>query len=217
MKNSMKACLFGGTLLAAGIANAQEFIIAGTDTTGAYPTFAVSQGYGGSSQVAYGPGSLNTSSVGTTGLTGTTSMSTIQTSTLLRAEGSWDGAGSLGYGYGLARFQVFFQVSQNADLVISWDVTATDAYASSIVLEDVSGATLFVFDGLSGDPLSGTATISLQAGVDYVYLGGLVRSGFGPFIFGQGTKFVQAELIPAPGAFALLGLAGLAGSRRRRG
>lgn len=215
-----KAALFGGALMAAGMsANAQSFIYLDSGLGGAYPSFAQSVAYGGFGDVAYAPDPLNTMDSAYNAYTGTTTMSTTQTANNMTASGSWDGSGVLGYGYGIAQFQQFFMVGSNdLELLIEWDVSGTDAYASSIVLETAGGTTVFAFDPLfGGDPLVGSATVPLQAGVEYAYLGGLVAGGAGPFIFSStDTQFVSATLIPAPGAAGLLGIAGLAATRRRR-
>ncbi len=227
MELKTKACLFGGALLTAGMAaDAQpEFIIQANDITGAYPTFALSDAYNYANpygyDTAYAP-DLNTTETETDaggffGSFGTSTASTIQTSNLLRAEASWQGDGLAGYGFAEALFQVFFQVSEDAELVVSWDVEDTDGFASAVVLDENAGAELFSFDGLAdGAPLSGSATIALEAGTDYAYIGGLTNSGFGPFLFNTETQFVQAELIPTPGTLGLLGIAGVAAARRRR-
>ena len=216
-----KSCLFGGALLTAGMtANAQQFIINTTDSTGAYPTFAQSAAEGDPApygDYVYAPSPLNTSSTAYTAANGTSTFSTSETSNTLRAEASWDGTGSAGYGYGFNNIQAFFQVSQDADLVLSWDVSGTDGFVSAFVIEDVSGATLLDVDPLGGDALSGSETVSLTAGTDYAFIGGMTNSGFGPFITtANETQFIQAQLVPAPGAMGLLGVAGLAATRRRR-
>ena len=216
-----KSCLFGGALLTAGMtANAQQFIINANDSTGAYPSFAQSQANGDPApygDYVYAPAPLNTSSTAYTAAYGTNTFSTSETSNTLRAEAIWDGAGSAGFGYGFNNIQAFFQVSQDADLVLSWDVSGTDGFVSAIVIEDASGTTLLDVDPLAGDALSGSETVSLTAGTDYAFIGGMTNGGFGPFIeVANETQFIQAQLVPAPGAMGLLGVAGLAATRRRR-
>jgi len=221
-----KTCLFGGALMAAGMtANAQQFVINDFDVTGAYPSFAQSRASGdinpyGDVAYAYTGGGLDTYSTAYDPGFGTGTFSTTVNSNLMRADGQWAGDGTTGYGYGISRIQAFFQVSQDADLIVSWDFSNTDNYATAVVLEEVGGATLVDVQGLAGAPAIGTQTVSLQAGVDYAFIGGLFGNAgfgsFGPFIFDSNVKFVQAELVPAPGAMGLLGFAGLAATRRRR-
>ena len=218
MKSS-NICLFGGALMAAGMsAQAQSFIYADTDTTATYSSFAYSAAYGGALDVAYRPASLDTFSYGYSYYTGGTTMTTSQTATSMGTTGSWDGYGYLGYGYGTSVMQQYFQVSADAQLLIEWDVSGTDGYAGTVVFEDISGTPLFVWSGLT-DPLSGSALVDVYAGVDYGLLFGLydVASGFGPYIFSSTeTQYINVTLVPAPGAAMLLGLGGLATTRRRR-
>lgn len=212
---NLNKALFGGALMAAGMtANAQTFIYNATDTTGTYQSFAYSDAYGGTVDISYASGALNTSSTGTS-ILGTTTVSTSQTANSMRVDGQWDGTGPYGYGYGGSFIQQFFQVSANADLVIEWDFSGTDNYAFALVLEDPSFGLVFELDGLGGDPSSGSTTISLTAGTDYAVNFGLV-DGFLPFFFSTENQFISMTLVPAPGAIAVLGLGGLVATRRRR-
>lgn len=216
MKTSTKA-LFGGALMAAGMtAHAQQFVYAATSSDGAYSSFAYSVAYAYGSDVAYGPAALNTYATSYTYLTGTTTTWTTQTNTSMGAYGSWDGGGYLGYGYGGNQIQQFFEVSEDADLLIEWDVSGTDGYAQSVVLTYADGSALYSWDGFSG-AASGSATISLSAGTEYAIVFGL-NAGFFPFFFDTDTQYITATLVPvpAPATAGLLGLAGLAATRRRR-
>ncbi len=218
MKNGTKA-LFGGALMACGMsANAQTFVYLDTDYTGAYGSFAQSATVGGPNDVASAPAALDTYSSGYSAAYGTTTMSTSQTPTSFRSEGMWDGTGTAGYGYGIARFQQFFTVTADATLTLTWDVTGTDFFASAIVLrDDVNGGVLANID-MSATP-AGSIDIFVDNDLDYAFIGGLINSGFGPFItVANVAQFVEVSVgaVPAPGAMALLGLAGIAGVRRRR-
>jgi hypothetical protein len=62
----------------------------------------------------------------------------------------------------------------------------------------------------SGSPASGTLSFSVNAG-DTFGFGAATVDG----LFGSGTA-TFTNFVPAPGAFGLLAMAGLAGSRRRR-
>ncbi|MEM7622467.1 MAG: hypothetical protein AAF235_04615 [Planctomycetota bacterium] len=230
MKNKTKACLFGGALMAAGMtANAQEFMFSDTDATGAYESFAISGAYDYYTpfvtDTAYAPDALNTFATAYDLFRGTTTMSTSQTSTELRTEASWSPS-ALGYdGFGYTFFQQFFQVTEDATMTISWDISGTDGYADAIVVEDTAtGALLFAFDGLV-DSATGSVDITLEAGVDYAAIFGFqdfldpLGSDFGPFILdSENTQFISLALspIPTPGSAATLALAGLVAARRRR-
>lgn len=224
MKTNTKMCLFGGALMTAGLtAQAQTFIYADADTTATYGSFASSYAYGvgGTADNAYRPATLDTYASGYSYALGTTTMSTSQTATSMRTEGSWDGGGYVGYGYGTNIMQQWFQTSADGALRIDWDVSGTDGYASALVLEDVSGNTLSRISPFAlGTATSGTRYISVDAGVDYGILFGLQDifiTGAGPFIFNStDAQFINVTLIPAPGAAALLGLGGLVATRRRR-
>lgn len=219
MKNGTKA-LFGGALMAAGMsANAQSFIYNETDYTGAYSSFIVSQAVGGPSDVAYTPDLGNTTSTGTSAAYGTTTMSTTQDANGWRAEGVWDGMGTAGFGYGVARFQQFFTVTEDSIVTISWDTTETDGFWSALVFQDDVNGTLVANEGGTSD--AGSVSFFADNDLNYVFLGGLFNNGFGPFITATDARapaFVQVSIseVPAPGAAALLGLAGVAGLRRRR-
>ena len=225
--HSLNKSLFGGALLAAGMvatnAQAGEFIFQATDAAGA-PSFAYSQAYATGLDIAYGvDGLLNTFATAYSGATGTTTSSTTQTSTLMRTDISWGGDGANGFGYGRTFMQQFFQVSNDSTLLIEWDYRGTDGYASSFVLETAGGSVLFENQGQNGDPFSGSAMISLSAGVDYAAIFGFrdQASGFGPFITSTDNQFISMTLvkdgvIPTPGALGLFGLAGFAAARRRR-
>lgn len=223
--NISKTCLFGGALAAAGVANAQQFVISDASPYSAYASLATSYAIGSYSGgvVSYAAGGsiAGTSDSSAYGSAfGDQSFSTSVSSNNARVEADWNGGGAYGFGYGYAVVQMFFQVDQDADLVISWDVSNTDGYTSSFVLEDVAlGATLHSNSPLLGGPLAGSETISLSAGVDYqlnlAMLDLSAGTGFPPFVTGGGN-FINAELVPAPGAMGVLGLAGLAATRRRR-
>ena len=220
MKIGTKA-LFGGALMAAGMtANAQTFVYNATDVTGAYPSFAASVAAGGAYDVAYTgvDGFLNTSNSAYNAAYGTTSMSTSQDADSFRAQGSWDGTGTAGYGYGIARFQQFFTVTEDAIVTITWDTTDTDGFWSALVAQDDINGTVAASLGGSAD--AGSFSFFADNDLNYVFLGGLFNNGFGPFITADARSpaFIEVTIseVPAPGAAALLGLAGVAGLRRRR-
>jgi len=223
MKNSTKVCLFGGALFAAGLtAQAQNFVYSANSVYsgayGTYPSFnyvLTDVVYG---TYAYQAGQATATSYGYNyyfgGLTGTASAG----ADTMRIEMEWDGTGAYGYGYGGGRVQQFFQVDQDCTMTIAWDTTGTDGYNFSIYGTDGAGAltAISVFDGLSGDPLSGSVDVNLTAGQDYFVILAL-DNGFNPYFLTTGQQWIQASLaVPAPGAMGVLGLAGLVATRRRR-
>lgn len=224
--HSLNKSLFGGALLAAGMAstNAQagEFIFQATNPNGGQQSFAYSGVVGAPIDVAYGPDVLNTSASSYSAY-GTVNASTTQTSTVMRTDITWGGDGGAGFGYAKTFMQQFFQVSNDSTLLIEWDFTGTDGYSSSFVLETAGGTVLFANEGLGGGTFAGSAEISLTAGVDYAAIFGFRDQGttFGPFIFSTSNQFISMTLvkdgvIPTPGALGLFGLAGFAAARRRR-
>lgn len=74
----------------------------------------------------------------------------------------------------------------------------------------LNGTAVFLATTIAGQPISGTESVAVSAGD---VIGWRVDSTDG--LFGPGILNVDRFEIPAPGALALLGLAGLAGRRRR--
>jgi len=213
---NLSKTLFGGALACAGLtANAQQFIYSATDTSGAYSSFAYSYAYGGTTDISYDSGNLNTASGAYSAYFGGLDTSTSQTATSMNVQGTWDGTGIAAYGYGGNLLQQFFTVSQDAQLLISWDFSGTDLFAQALVLEDPGLGSIFTLDGLAGDPAAGSTTIDVVAGQQYGLVMGL-NAGFFPFYFDTATQFINVQLVPAPGAVALFGGAGLLAARRRR-
>jgi hypothetical protein len=221
----LKTCLFGGALFAAGLhAHAATFVFHDADPSGAYESYALSKVLGGDFDVAVAPGALNTSSSTDSAYHdafGELTVWTTQTSNTLGAYGYWDGGGSYGFSYGYNRVAQFFSVSEDAQLLIEWDVTGTDAYVYAELI-DIDGGGIFQFDGLSGDPLAGSATINLAAGKTYLAYFGLDHWFFPYFRVGGETQFITMTLLPAattiplPSAAGMGALAGLAVFRRGR-
>lgn len=221
----MTKALFGGALFAAGLGGtataAPTFLYSDTSADGAFQSFAYSSAFGGTPDVQYAPAALNTYSYGYSAYTGATAVTTYQYADNFGTAGAWFGGGYYGFGYGGTIMQQFFQVSENGSLVIEWDLTGTDGYAGTVAFEDsYSGATLFLLDPLAGDPLSGSVTIPVSAGVDYGIVLGLndiFVTGFNPFFLVPGAiQFINVSVIPAPASLALLGAGGLLATRRRR-
>ncbi|GAB4544081.1 MAG: hypothetical protein Tsb0013_00880 [Phycisphaerales bacterium] len=225
MKNGTKA-LFGGALMAAGMtANAQTFTYNAYSFDGAFPSFAVSDAYsfGPNADVAYTgvDGLLNTSASNYNALTGTSNASTTQDAYSMRAQVGWAGDGSLGYGFAYARFQQFFTVSEDATVTITWDATGTDNYFSALIFADNSNGNLVASADARVDGTTGSITFFADDDINYVFIGGAIAGGSGPFITAPTSRdepFLELSIseVPTPGAMALLSVAGLAGIRRRR-
>jgi len=215
--------LFGGALLAAGMtANAQTFSFLDSGSYGgtAFGSFAqVYAGYYTASPYSYGFTDYNAAysaygddlNISTFSAAGGTTTSTTRNSTTLRFESTWDGVTNDGGFFG-GTFQQFFTVDQDATLQLSWDMSNTDFFGPPGFFTIFSGGALISdLDVTAANP-TGTFDIALTAGTEY----GIVLVGGSPFSFDGGTKFLQAELLPAPGTAALMGLGGLAATRRRR-
>jgi len=213
----MKACLYGGALCAAGIANAQSFIYLDTGTT-AYgyisPSFSyVFAGYDTSvvvSDIAYAPDNLDLS------VSGYGSTSFIErTSTSMHIESEWDGSeptylGNFGYAGGF--IAQFFTVDQDATLEISWDLTGSDHWQSFI--GTLANATEVHNFEIEDDNITGSITMDLVAGEEYL---ALLYLGV-PFIEEANKAiYMNARLVPAPSTYGagLLAFAGVASRRRR--
>jgi hypothetical protein len=122
---------------------------------------------------------------------------------------------------------------------IAWDVQLTTLISPSwlseiaVAFENSSGAQLFLAPG-DGDNFGGTDTYSSGGIVDLIGLGldfnlgadGILGLEFyetfddyanrAEGLWKQGAITIQYEVIPAPGALALMGLSGLVATRRRR-
>ncbi len=210
MQNVTKT-LFGGALMAAGMtAHAQTFIYQDSSSDNAYSSIAYSYAYGGAYDFAARPAALNTFSSGFLPVTGTTTMSTSQTSTSMGVSASWAGDGSYGFGGGNANLVQFFEVSADGSINVSWDVSGTDGWGFAFI-DVYNGANLFLWDGIGGDPLTGSVDVPVTAGTEYG-----IRIYVFPYIYdANSTKSVVAT-IPSAGSVAVLGLAGLTATRRRR-
>ncbi len=106
---------------------------------------------------------------------------------------SWDYDEGAWSNYGGIPFSVDW--SNNT---VHFTVTGSGVSAGDVVFLDVATS-----GGGSGD-----------AGVDHLSRSDMAMGGWGQTSYAG--QFVQITVIPAPGAVALLGLAGLAGTRRRR-
>lgn len=133
-----------------------------------------------------------------------------------------------------------YVIGGSVDVVLSGFATSSSSASGSVWLEQVSGPVLATFGGSqfrnttvssvgsiydSAAPLSGSATGTLLAGVQYrfgwdVSMGSLYNgdsSLYANVFTLSGLQTISISFAPTPGAGALLALGGLAaGSRRRR-
>lgn len=221
---TVKACLFGGTLVSAGI----------TNTLNAAPQFQWGQNNAAVAYAAYGSPNLDSFSG-----TGNGSILAVRESSGYgygysqptidsKAYAAWDenghAAGTIANGYNFATLDNSgpgyamggvpithaFAVSEDAWLDIAWNF-ANATQASLSIIDLTTMATLFSISQGS----DGTDSIVLNAGGQYslVYL-----QTASSFTNGPQTNTHQLSLreIPAPGAAALLALAGFSSARRRR-
>jgi len=203
-----KIALFGGALTAAGMANAQNFIYL-DESSGGSSSFARSSAYPGALDQANRPDTLNTYS-SAYGFTGTTTMSTTQTDTSMTARGEWAGDGYTGYGYGFSQIVQYFEVDEATDLLLEWDISQMPINAS-VAQFFVVGDTSFFNLNPNNDPLDSSVTFSVEPGVEYGFIGRVDG-----FISSTDTRFVRLSIVPTPGVASVLGIAGLAATRRRR-
>jgi hypothetical protein len=237
---SKSLALFGGALLSAGLATTaggQSLIVAEggylpDPNTGEPMEFAsaaavaagsYAPGLGFSFDVqddALVPDNLNLSA---TTLDGSLTTSTTLTDSLVRYETDFDPAllnqfSTEGYASGIV--QIFFQVSQDATLELTWDFTGTDFFGNPTLAVQFEGSGSVIPDA-EGDSLitvsptnpSGIAEVDLVSGTDYL----LTLFGGSPLLGTSDVAFLQAELLPVPepASLGLLAAAGLGLTRRR--
>ncbi len=234
----MKTALFGGALFAAGITNAAH---AAPEFTWDYSSMGVllieTYTLGGAFNVitddfsGYGNGSIGISADVNIGG---------YDYTLASAEAAWDESGWSGYAYanatyGYARvdgygpgFQLglhYFTVTQSGTADLTWDFSNVNtagnyAYGTVRVYDLTNGAFLPGADirpfgaGAGIDPFAGSVSVNLAAGNDYLLIHGFRTDGFAAAPESMSASL--GNLVPTPASAALLGLAGLAGVRRRR-
>jgi len=218
-----KTALFGGALMAAGIAQtaaAQNFVFADSSV---YYTASFSESVvrgvtdaGTGSQTISNdtsPGANLSQSYSYGGITG----NVVQTNNQLRVDTTWDGTVGYTYfgnlvGYGGGFMISHFQVDQDAQIRLTWDFSGTDLFGT-IILFDEDNVVDLIFDGAPLNAETGDITFDVFAGTNYR----AVMAASAPYIFdANDTSFIQMDLIPAPGPAALAALGGLAALRRRR-
>jgi MYXO-CTERM domain-containing protein len=194
--------LFGGALLAAGLtaASSGDFIITGNVPTGNY----VGAYFGG-----FMPFSINADFWNYSAASGTAyALSQADAMSI----SNYGFGGDTGLAYALHFTPISFEVTADTNVTVSWDFTGDvdgigGAYIDSFISVDGPSGNL-AFGDLN-NPV-GSVDVALSAGDTYTFIGQALATGPG------GTS-QWSIVIPTPGAFALLGLAGLCGRRRRRG
>ncbi|GJM19655.1 MAG: hypothetical protein DHS20C14_18680 [Phycisphaeraceae bacterium] len=225
MNNAMKTCLFGGTLFAAGVAGqADAQITFELNVGGAYPTsFTTGYAYGLLSQyVSYSPGTSPVAPALAIGY-GYVGYGYVSAGSMYATSYSY---GSVNYGSGyqnaVGQAYAYFSVATPTDVTISWDFSnefgagSNYAFFSDISLTDWTNGGVGIFavdpslDPLT--PLTGSTTISLSAGINYSLL---LEASTGA---NTGSAWAHAVFtkVPTPASAAVLGLAGLVATRRRR-
>jgi hypothetical protein len=198
-----RIALFGGALFTAGLAAAEpqfSFI----DGEG-YESYAYAYDYT-TGTVAYAYGHIETLSfdVGDASI-----ITSIEPSRLL-IDADSNGAGDFTRAQGVIFVHGF--VTEDTTVDVAWNFSQ-DIFGYVEILR-ITGGTAQVFSetGLGPNPV-GTDAVSLLAGVEYLFRLG-AGSG-GPSAEPRGS--FASIAIPAPASAVLLGLAGLAAPRRRRG
>ena len=214
-----KACLFGGALFAAGLAG----------TAQAVPEFNWGYVYAGYTFAYGGDGAFGAAFSGNLAAGAYVNAAYTQPYLDALAVAAWDNTyhyvltyAYTGYGYasvdafipgyGGAGYAIYhyFNVTEDAFFNLDWDFSGATA-ALVAVIDFTNAAILFAnYEGSAG-----TLSIALDAANDYALVYVQIADGF---LTGTQVNFHNATLsaIPAPASAALLGLMGLAGTRRRR-
>jgi uncharacterized protein (TIGR03382 family) len=195
----ISTCLFGGTLLAAGIASqAQAQFSFSYSRAHTYAYEWAFGSYDGDTFIGAGDFSISSTVANNyASAHGESSANALQ----IRTASSVSGNGGFAYGYDVYSF---FTVGQDASASVGWDWSGGFGYLS---IFDITDAALVFSDGGSS---SGSSPISLLQGHEYYLSGYSVSQGEGNL-----SSFWEVN-IPAPGSAGLLGLAGLVAMRRRR-
>jgi uncharacterized protein (TIGR03382 family) len=148
---------------------------------------------------AYAPGTWSTSGVGIGG----SSVVFAADGSRLTIQGS-DGAGGV-------TTTVSHTVVGSGTWTFDWSWTNVNTTPGFDAGYYTINGTKFLLSDAVGGPFTGSVSVPVTAGQT---IGWQVVTVDG--LFGPGTLVINQFEIPAPGALALLGVAGLAGSRRRR-
>ncbi|MFG0306081.1 MAG: hypothetical protein ACF8Q5_07685 [Phycisphaerales bacterium JB040] len=180
----------------------------------------------GDAQSAEPPERLNTFDSGWNSYNGGNTLSTTQTDTFMGTTAQWNGEGSDGYGYAMTYLFQYFEVSEDSQLLVEWDITNMDAYQGVQVFEILSppgespliNLVYRMNPAVDGDAFSGAELVSLSAETSYYLEFGFHSTNqYDPVIFyDTEEKFISLTLVPSPGVGMVLGLGVLVGTRRRR-
>ncbi|MEO1534332.1 MAG: hypothetical protein AAFS11_02050 [Planctomycetota bacterium] len=209
--NKSTKTLFGGALLSAGMvanASAQSFTQPGNIppyaddfTTGfVYDYYTIGNVGGQTVNGGFGSSYSISTAYGS-------AMGSITANQLSASSDGFGNTDAYGGAYGNA--YGYLSVTEDATLDLAWDFTGEGGFGplGTIQIVDWSSGGVLVFE--TDAFTAGTDSVDLFAGTNY---GILVVATSAP-----GTSaFATATLIPAPASAALMGLAGLAATRRRR-
>jgi len=202
MDDAMKACLFGGTLMFAGLGHGQTWNL--VDDPNNYETYAFASDYQ-SYQIGYSQGFT-----GTFEHVYTTAGARAILSDSLASAYAFSTKGGFPPSYAQADVEFDFTVDSDLSVILSWDIPGGSDGTSLTqlrLIDETNQQTLFT---LFNPGSNGTAERSVFAGVEY-------RIEISTFNFGDvGSALLTAELVPTPGVAGLLAAAGLAGTVRRR-
>ncbi|MEO1130995.1 MAG: hypothetical protein AAFX05_14985 [Planctomycetota bacterium] len=217
-RSTMKACLFGGTLLTAGlsadVAEAASFSI-GTNSHGLFATpgpyayaYTLDGGFAYSSDTgaASGPTTAYANIVGTAS---SNTSSIVLSSTELTASNT-KSAGTVGFNY--TSTYTAFTIDTSTSVLASWSTDTGISLSNRVFRIRDTDSNTVVFDYQSlpfAQQAGGSTNLLLNAGTNYEFEHAF-RSLNGN---GGGTFSLQ---IPSPGVASLLGVAGLGALRRRR-
>ena len=161
-----------------------------------------------------GPGSANASLSGSRVMNGVLASG----STVASASGFSDGGSGAS---GVSEFEFSFTLSGDADFVLDWEFMGGGLLVtgvSEVSLVGPGNAVIFFQDHGTFGTISGQASGMLGAGA-YTLHAMSMSSASGGASGGEGADAsfsIGFSVVPAPGAGALLGLAGVIGVRRRR-
>lgn len=207
MNKNTSIGLFGGAWLAAGLsAQPQNFIYHDSDPSGVLDSYVLVMCEGGPSLIAYRPQPLTLHASGSDPEHGQTTMKTSQTPVAMRAEGGWDGAGTAGYGYGLTTLTQYFELLNDATMLIEWDVSGSNGKAGVALVNAQTQEPVYLWGPHEfGDPPTGSVEIQLLGETDYALAFGLYNifaSGGGFALTSTQPKYVNVRMLAVPCSLA---------------
>lgn len=200
MRIDRTRCLFGGTLLAAGLTAGAlgQFNV----SLGDAKTFANDYSVGFDMDYLQSPGPFVLESAMFTDQVSAHGVVSVQ-SNLMRTEASLNTAQGFGGAYGSLR-AAYFTVDQHTPALAEWDWTV---WSGSLSVFDITthSSMLYAYGSVSG-----SAPLEFEPGHQY-YVDGVSA------VWGQGDFMTYWQItVPAPGSASVLGMAWLVAARRRR-